>query len=219
MWAINFGKYRKGRRAQIQMYHNPSPTPAPVPAPVFPAPRQNSSWLWQRSWGLGGEYCPKPRIPEKHKNNTPQRWSQINKSCLQGMTARQEEQMYPSSYPGGRQRYPSWTANCVQHHEHFTPHRHKASLILHLIQLSMSTVTKHISIYSLPPFISSHAQKLNWLLNKESSATLITEKNHRKLFLPGSSNWAQLHLENDTKPKDNHIIHLTKATKYIIAGC
>lgn len=166
-------------------------------------------------WGLGGEYCPKPQIPGKHKNNTTQRWSQINKSCLQGMTERQGEQMYPSSYPGGRQRYPSWTANCVQHHEHFTPHRQKASLILHLIQLSMSTVTKHISIYSLPPFISSHMQKLNWLLNKESAAALITEKNHGKLILPRSLKWAWLHLENFMKPKDSRIIHLTKATKYI----
>lgn len=155
----------------------------------------------------------------EHKNNTTQRWSQINKSCLQGMTAHQEEQMYPSSYPGGRQRYPSWTANCVQHHEHFTPHRQKASLILHLIKLSVSTVTKHISIYSLPPFISSHTQKLNWLLNKESSATLITEKNTENYFLPRSLNWARFHLQNYMKPKYNCIIHFTKATKYIITGC
>lgn len=128
------------------------------------------------------QYCPKPRIPGKHKNNTTQRWSQINKSCLQGMTARQEEQVYPSSYPSGRQRYPSWTANCVQHHEHFVPHRQKTSLILHLIQLPMSTVTKHISIYSLPPSISSHTQKLNRLLNKKSSATLNTEKTTENYF-------------------------------------
>lgn len=32
----------------MQMHHNPSPTPeAPEPAPALPAPRQDSSWLWQ----------------------------------------------------------------------------------------------------------------------------------------------------------------------------
>lgn len=66
--------------------------------------------------------------------------------------------------------------------EHFTHHMQKTSLMLHLIQLSESTVTKHINIYSFPPFISSHMQKLNQLLNKESPATLITEKNPEKYF-------------------------------------
>lgn len=68
--------------------------------------------------------------------------------------------------------------------EHFTHHRQTTSLILQLIQLSVSTVTKHISIYSFPPFISSHMQKLNQLLHRESSATLITEKKCRGIFLP-----------------------------------
>lgn len=57
--AINLGKYRKGKRAQIQMYYNPSPTPeAPVPAPALPAPGQDNSWLWQTNWGLGGGILP-----------------------------------------------------------------------------------------------------------------------------------------------------------------
>lgn len=128
MWAINFGKYRKGRRAQIQMYHSPSPTPAPVPAQHFQSPGRTAHGSgrgaedWEENTAPSHEYQRSTRTTH-HKDGAKlinlayKGWQHVRKSkCTHPATRVEDKDIHPeqqivsnimnTSHPTGRK--PAW---------------------------------------------------------------------------------------------------------------
>lgn len=127
VWAINLGKYRKGRRVQIQIDHNPSPTPeAPVPAPALPAPGRTAHGsgrelrTGRRNTAPSHEYQGSTKTTQ-HKDGAKlinlayKGWQHVRKSkCTHLATRVEDKDIHPeqqivsntmnTSHPTGRKR-------------------------------------------------------------------------------------------------------------------